>query len=100
MAAQAKVWYDERWDVDELKSIMGEFAHAVTNRLEDHDILIQLKTTQQHMLDQVNTLVGALSKTVDDHETRIRRMERLIFYGLGAIGLATTLYKLLGGKVL
>lgn len=86
--------------MEELKALIQDFSSVVRTRLDDHDILIELRTTQQHTFQQVNTLVGQLAKTVDDHEARIRRMERVIFYGLGAVGLATTMYKLLSGKLL
>lgn len=98
MAATICRIYGIGWRVEELKDLITHFTQAVTNRLDDHDILIELRTTQANMLTQLNQLVGALAKTVDDHENRIRRMERMVFYGAGMIGLAITIFKTFGGK--
>lgn len=43
-----------------------------TERLSDRDLLIQIHTT---VTDQV--------KDLDDHETRLRRVEKILWIGIG-----------------
>ncbi len=70
------------WRMDEFKALIGEFTQAVTRRMDDHDILIELKVTSQNTLNQVNMMVIELEKnyvTRDQFEP-IRKM----VYGVAA----------------
>ena len=42
----------------------------------DHDLLIELKTKLDGLINDVKTLNDGTSKQINDHETRIRTMEK------------------------
>lgn len=42
----------------------------------DHDVLIELRTEMRGMRSDIKTLSDTLSKSVSDHETRIRALEK------------------------
>ena len=50
----------------------------------DHDLLLRMDT-------KLNSLIDMNGKHYEDHEKRIRRMERWFFGALGAMGLAQIL---------
>ncbi len=79
---------------EELDS-MEETLKRLADKLDDHDILIELRTTQRSMSTEMRTMAEGITATVQDHERRLRIMERLVFYGAGAAGLATVMYKLM-----
>lgn len=56
-------------EVEEIKELLKEFVR------EDHEILVTLR-------EQNRTIIDA----VKDHERRIRILERVVMYGIGALG--------------
>jgi len=43
----------------------------------DHDVLIELRTEMRGMRNDIKILSDTLSKSVNDHETRLRGLEKL-----------------------
>lgn len=88
--------------MDEIKDLIKEFTSAVTRRMDDHDTLIRLETLQTSTNEKLETIVAKLEDTASaevarDHERRLRVIERILFYGLGAVAFAYAGLKLLQG---
>lgn len=69
--------------MEEIKDLIQNFTTAITHRMEDHDLLIELRATQQNTLNQVNALVAEIPKryvTADQFEP-----VRKVVYGLVTI---------------
>lgn len=95
MAAHALTFYGVNWEMDEVKELLRNLSNAVVARLDDHDVLIELRTTQTLMFQQMQALNSSLSETVKDHERRIRLIEKSLTYILGGGAVAWALFKVL-----
>lgn len=82
-------------------------ATKVTNSkyLNDHDLLIELKTKMDGLRDDVKNISDGTSKQISDHETRINGLEdsktkqnTAMSIGIGILSLLTSLliYHLIG----
>jgi hypothetical protein len=60
--------------------------------MNDHDLIIQIHTIVTRQTEDIKDLKTSLNEsrvdpeTVSDHERRIRRLECVTTYGLGALG--------------
>lgn len=77
--------------MEEMKELVQGLANAVVNRLDDHDLLIEMKSGQLAMNIMLKEI---LAVNIADHERRIRYLEKAINYGLGALGVLTVLIQL------
>lgn len=69
--------------MEEIKDLIRGFTGAITSRLDDHDLLIELRGMQQNTLNQVNSLVAEIPKryvTADQFEP----VKKLV-YGLASL---------------
>lgn len=61
----------------------------------DHDTLIALKATVEQRFDAIEAkldeLKDDLKTRVDDHESRIRFLEKYVWLAVGAIGIIDTI---------
>lgn len=61
----------------------------MTNTSNDHDLLIELKTKLDALIQSVNDIKTGVSVQLDDHEKRLRRLEtnvtRILTYGSAAM---------------
>lgn len=85
--------------MDDLAGILSRLAEAVATRLDDHDLLIELRTTQRNISEQMEKLISQVNETVKDHERRIRVLERVVFYAAGMGALAWVLFQLVVKRV-
>ncbi len=73
----------EVWYVDEIKELLGSFTTAITHKMDDHDLLIELRALSQYTLSKVDTLVAEIPKryvTADQFQP-----VRNLVYGLTAV---------------
>lgn len=68
--------------VKELERLQEKLDEVQVHGASDHDILIELRVTQRAMLQ-------TLAKVVDDHEARLRNIERRVQMAMGVIALVT-----------
>ncbi len=73
------------WPVEDLKEILRGLGTSLIQRLDDHDVLLQLNERSRLMFDKVDGLVENVQAKQADHESRIRRLERMVAIGLGAL---------------
>ncbi len=57
-----------------------------TNQL-DHDLLIELRTEMRGLRDEVRKLNDGNSEKIQDHEKRLRAIEKYVWGAIGAIGI-------------
>ncbi len=75
---------------------MEELKTLLSAKLDDHDLLIEMRTLQRIMADKLETVTG-------DHERRIRSIEVRLNYIWGAMGIGggagiMTAIKIMSGK--
>lgn len=58
---------------------------APTLSQTDHDLLIRMDENLRNLRSDMSTLTGDTTKTLDDHETRLRRMEKYVWLAIGAL---------------
>lgn len=51
----------------------------------DHDLLIRVDENLRNMRIHIETLTGDTTKKLDDHENRIRRLEKYTWLAIGAL---------------
>ncbi len=78
---------------------MDELKDFLKTRFEDHDLLIEMKTVQRGMADEMRTIAFGISESVKDHERRLRILEKAHLWALGALGVVVVALKLFGGKL-
>ena len=64
---------------------MSEISQMEQMKQQDHDLLIQINTKLQGVIDQLNTLSKNTGTTINDHEKRIRNLERFGAIAFGGI---------------
>ena len=60
---------------------------APTLSQTDHDLLIRMDENLRNLRADLSTHTGTTTKTLDDHEIRIRRMEKYVWLAIGALTL-------------
>lgn len=56
---------------------------------EDRDLLIELKTEMTAVKDSIKALTDTTRTKVDDHELRLRFIERYVWLAMGALAITT-----------
>lgn len=51
----------------------------------DHDLLIRMDENVRNLRTDFTLLNGDITKRLDDHEARIRRMEKYVWLAIGAL---------------
>lgn len=76
----AAILYSDGWGMEEIRDLIRGFTAAMTARLDDHDMIIELRATTQNTLSQVNYLVAEIPKryvTADQFGPIKERVEQL-----------------------
>lgn len=61
--------------MEEIKSLIRDVLRENTEIIRnDHDLLVEIKA-----------MMGMITVTQNDHEKRIRVVEKILFYGVGAL---------------
>lgn len=71
--------------VERLHNAVAELVHVLKSRLEDHDLLVEMRTNQANLLGEVRAMRVENATTEADHEKRIRSIEAKVMYGLGVV---------------
>lgn len=53
----------------------------------DHDLLIRMDENLRNLRADMASLTGDTTKKLDDHEARLRRMEKYVWLAIGALTL-------------
>ncbi len=79
--------------VERLQNAVSELAHVLRGRLDDHDLLVEMRANQANLLGEVRGMRIENTNTEKDHEGRIRKIEAKLMYGLGAIAALVVVLK-------
>ena len=79
--------------VERLHNAVSELVHVLRSRLDDHDLLVEMRTNQANLLGEVRSMRTDNAVTEADHERRIRAVEAKVMYGMGAIAVLVVVLK-------
>lgn len=65
----------------------------------DHDLLIELRTEMKGVREDIKNMTGSVSKTLADHEIRIRALEQAGWKLAGMASLASSAITLIGAAL-
>lgn len=68
-----------------------EIPAVIDPHMSDHDLLILLNQAVKNVRDDIRTMADGTTKTVDDHEKRIRSLEQFKWMIIGALILSQAL---------
>lgn len=76
----------------ELTALIRQFTGVLERRLEDHDLLVEIAAGQKAMIDSMKQNQRVHAERLEDHEARIRTLEKWqmrVIGGAGAVCAAT-----------
>jgi hypothetical protein len=66
---------------------MAENPLALAVVQNDHDLLVELKTEMRLLREDIREMKDGNTVTLEDHESRIRFLERWVWLAVGALGI-------------